>query len=187
MLTTTPEPFITVPDLKTHLKKTGEADDTELATFAGAACEMIRGLIGEVSSVTAKDHRSLAGRRDKLVTEHRPVISITSIADADGTALDSSAYTLANSEGVITGRFAGDLTITYTCGRQPVPDNITLAALELAAHLWRGSQNAGAAGAPQFNSDSDGVQLINSPFALPIRVRELLGLGKRGTDEPKVG
>ena len=187
MFTSTPNPFIEVDDLKAHLKKSGSGDDEELETFVGAACEMIRDLVGEVAEVTAVDHRSLTSRRDKLVTAHRPVISITSIEDASGTALDSSTYTLANPEGVITGAFAGDLTITYVCGRNPVPDNVTLAALELGAHLWRASQNGGAAGAPQFNDASDGVQLIGSAFALPIRVRELLGLGRRGTDEPLIG
>lgn len=184
MLTATPDPFITVQQLKTHLKKEGTANDDELQTFVGAACQMIRDLVGEVAEVEATDVRTLRGVR-RIVTEHRPVVSLDSATDADGNDI-TDAFTLANSEGVIDGAFNGQVTIRYTCGRQPVPDNITLAALELGAHLWRASQNGGAAGAPSFNDASDGVQLIGSAFALPIRVRELLGLGRRGTDEPLI-
>lgn len=180
-----PAPFIDVAQLKTHMKKTGTADDTELETFVGAACQMIRELVGEESPVTATDVRRLRGHR-RIVTEHRPVISLDSAVDADGTdVLDQ--FTLVNHEGVIEGDFCGEVTFGYTCGRNPIPDNHTLAALELGAHLWRASQNGGAVGAPQFNDASDGVQLIGSAFALPIRVRELLGLGRRGTDEVLAG
>lgn len=184
MLTTQPDPFIDVEQVKTHLKKTGTANDDELEMYVGAACEMIRDLVGEVSPVAAEDIRRLRGHH-RIVTEHRPVISLDKVTDDAGTDV-TDAYTLVNLEGVIEGTFGGKLTIAYTCGRQPIPDNITLAALELAAHLWRASQNGGASGAPQFSDASDGVQLIGSAFALPIRVRELLGLGRRGTDSPVV-
>lgn len=192
MLTSEPAVWLTAADLRGFLKKAGTGDDALLTTIAGAACEMIRGLVGEVAQVTAVERRTVTcGGRRMLVTEHRPVKSITSITDLDtGVAIDPADYDLVDVEGVIevvipTG--GGRYELAYTCERNPIPDNITQAGRELGAHLWRSSQNGGAAGAPQFTGDSDGVQLIGSPFALPIRVRELLGLGRRGTDMPLVG
>lgn len=185
MLTGTPEPFITVDDLKAYMKKAaGTADDAELTDFAATACEMIRRRVGEVSPVTGVSDCCGA----LVVLEHRPVVSITSVetlpggtavAEADEEA-GTSGWVLQSKDAAIlrfVGVRPGRVRVTYQAGRDPVPANITQAAKELAAHLWRGPKLNAGGGRPSLSGDS--ATVVGSTFALPIRVRELLGLGSR--------
>ncbi|WP_433233715.1 hypothetical protein [Actinomadura nitritigenes] len=187
MLTTEPADFIDVADLKAYMKKAaGTADDDELADFVATACEMIRERIGEVSPVTAVVEACPRG--GIIVLEHRPVISITTVAELPGGDVVPPADEVAGTAGwVLDGKDAGLLRytgcwprrvrVTYEAGRDPIPANIVQAAKELAAHLWRGPKLNAGGGRPTLNGDS--ATMIGSTFALPIRVRELLGLGAR--------
>ncbi|MBX6382026.1 MAG: phage gp6-like head-tail connector protein [Microbispora sp.] len=195
MLTGTPAPFITVAEVKAHMDKTGTADDDELEGFVAAACEAIRDRIGEVSPVGAVVEA--CARSDRLVLEHRPVVSITKVerlpgletvpqgdrgTGVDGWLMqDPGAGILSH-----TSRFPGEVRVTYQAGRDPVPGNIRLAALEMAAHLWRSSQLNSGGGRPPLADDEQPI-MPGSAYALPIRVRELLGLGSNPTDEVLVG
>jgi hypothetical protein len=150
------------------------------------ACQMIRSRIGEVAPVTAVVDVSTR-RRDVLVLEHRPVISITSVqvlpglaavaAGDEGTGVDG--WVLSAKDAAIlrhTSRFPARVRVTYQAGRDPVPANVGLAAKELTAHLWRGPKLNAGGGRPSLSGDS--ATMVGSTFALPIRVRELLGLGR---------
>jgi hypothetical protein len=80
----------------------------------------------------------------------------------------------------------GDIKVTYHPGRPVTQGNVRLAGLELVAHLWQMSQN-GKAGQTSSRFGSTEEPLVFRGFALPQRVRELLGLGNRATDEQLVG
>jgi hypothetical protein len=194
VITTQPADFVTVDEVKTHTNKSGTADDAELGGFVSAACRMIRERIGEVSAVTAVED---ARARRQIVLEARPVISVTSVQTLPGLtavpAADPSTgvagWSLDGGAGVLThtSRWPSQsVRVTYQAGRSPLPGNVRLAALELAAHLWRSSQlNSG--GVRPLMTDSEAPVMPGSAYALPIRVRELLGLGSNPTDEILVG
>jgi hypothetical protein len=195
VLTTDPAPFITVEQVKVHMDKTTSDDDAELEGFVSAACEAIRERIGEVSAVTAVVEPY--SRSGTIVLEHRPVISITTVQilpgldevpEGDrGTGTDGWLMQEPGA-GILThtSRFPGEVRVTYQAGRDPVPGNIHLAALELAAHLWRSSQLNSGGGRPPI-ADNEQPIMPGSTWALPIRVRELLGLGKLPTSDVPVG
>lgn len=195
MITTQPDDFITVAEVKTHMDKTdGTVDDAEMAGFVSAACQMIRERVGEVSEVTAVVEHHPHG--DVLVLDHRPVIEITTVQQLPGLAAvpeadegaGTSGWVLVSLEGVMrhTSCWPGRVRVTYQAGRDPLPGNIRLAALELAAHLWRSSQLNSGGGRPAFG-DSETPIMPGSAYALPIRVRELLGLGQNPTSDVLVG
>ena len=195
MLTGIPADFITVAELKTHLNKTAATDDAELAGFVAAGCQMIRDRIGQVSPVDAVDLTDGRRHRSIVLTEH-PVVSVTAVevaggevvppadpdAGIDGWELDGAAGFLRH-----TGLWpSGTIRVTYIAGRDPLPGNVRLAGLELAGHLWKQSQLNNSTARPSSFGD-DVTVMPGVAYALPIRVRELLGLGKTPTTEVVVG
>lgn len=194
MITTEPADFIDVDEVKVHMDKTSGVDDVELAGFVKAACQMIRERIGEVSAVTAVDQYWPCG--DTIVLDHRPAISVTSVTSSGSGAVPAgdpgagtAGWWLESKDGAIlrhTGRFPWHVQVTYQPGRDPLPGNVRLAGLELAAHLWRSSQQNSGGTRPAFG-DNETPVMVGSAYALPIRVRELLGLGANPTDEVLVG
>lgn len=195
MLTTDPADWITVDEVKTHMDKTGTADDAELAVFVSAACFSIRDRIGEVAAVTAVVEDCSYG--GAIVLEHRPVIEITKVERLPGLDLIPQGDRGTGTDGWLmhkpgaailehTSAFPGDVRITYQAGRDPITGNIHLAGLEMAAHLWRASQLNSGGGRPSV-VDNENPIIPGIAYALPIRVRELLGLGKNPTSEVMVG
>lgn len=195
MLLTVPADFVTVDEVKIHLDKTGSADDAELAGFVSAACASIRERIGEVAPVTAVVEA--CSRTDRVVLEHRPVISITKVERLPGLDLVPEGDRGAGADGWLmpdpaaailehTSRFPGDVRVTYTAGLDPVPGNVRLAGLEMAAHLWRASQLNSGGGRPAI-ADNEQPLVPGVAYALPIRVRELLCLGDNPTAEVLIG
>lgn len=194
MITTSPVPdFITADDLKAHLRKSGTDDDAKLTGFVSAACTAIVERIGQVASVDAVDeadnrHRH---RRRSIVLQARPVVSVDTVEVAGGDEIPPAdpdnhvdGWVLDRGAGVVrhTRVFPrGVIRVAYEAGRDPVPGNIRLAALELGGHLWKQSQlaNNSTARPPSFGDDT--LVLPGLAYALPLRVRELLGLGKLPT------
>lgn len=186
--------FISLADARHHLKKSSSTDDEQLRPVVDTACSLIRERMGEVAPVTVVADRR--PHRGVVVLPTRPVIAITSVMRLPGLAVvpaaDAAAgvagWTLESAEGVlsVTG-VSGSLRITYRAGRSPLPPTFRLAALELVAHLWRGSQHNQAGGRPALG-DTDLLAASVRPFAMPYRVMELLGLRKdQERDEPLVG
>jgi len=186
--------FVSMLDAKRHMKKKliTVDDDDELAGFVDAACQMIVDRIGPVSPTSVVDAVHRRHGRVVALSQH-PVIDVTAVqipgGDAvpaadldnavDGWELDAGAGLLTH-----TGCWPyGRLRVTYRAGRTPVPGHVRLAALELVAHLWRSIkiQTAGGRAAPPGGDD---VMLVGSSYALPNRVRELLGLT---ADQPTSG
>lgn len=195
-------PWIDLDDAKAHLNKTSSADDGELGGFIEAACAMIEDIKGHVdplpvvetlaSTPILRSHSRyghiLAWDHVVLLTE-TPVASVTSVAflAGDGTSSTIAEQDLASGVSygwrlngtVVTVPFTtpryGAFEITYTAGVDPVPANYRMAALELVAHLWRTTQLNASAGRPQ-GGDPDPEFIRGQTFAMPFRVRELLGI-----------
>ena len=182
--------FISLAEAKNHLKLSSTGDDEKLRSFVSAACQMITDRRGQVSPLTVV--HEAAGRT--VVLPKRPVIAVTSVEELPGLAAvpaaDSAAqvdgWVLSSAEGVLTlsGSYRA-VRVTYRAGRNPVPANFRLAALELTAHLWRTSQLNTGGGRPPVGVDEMVVPGVT--YALPYNVRQLLGLDKRPQDEVLVG
>lgn len=189
--------FISLAETKTHLRKTDSKDDAELTGYITAACAKIVELIGQVSPITDTEEWTLHRPVRRLIPRTQPVLSVTSVeyagtptvtipqADADtgtpGWVLDPG--------GVIrhTTYFGrGTVRVTLRAGRSPVPGNIRLAALELTGHLWRSTKLNGSGGRPPIQA-SDDLVIAGQAYALPNRVKELLGLGRLPTGDVLVG
>jgi hypothetical protein len=190
--------FISLAEIKRHLKKdlAKTDDDAELLEFIGAACQMIEDRIGPVAPrpATQAVWRHHNTSRQLLLDLH-PVVDVTTVtvegvtvpeadpvAGTDGWVLDPGPGVLAHTRRWPSGR----VEVTYRAGRTPLPTNVRLAALELAGHLWRSTKLNAAGGRPPV-SGSDELALRGVGFALPYRVRELLGLGKLPTSDVQVG
>lgn len=195
MILTTPEPFITTAELKNKLNKSAATPDDEFTLYVETSCEMIRDRMGEVASVDARETFS-PRRRDAVILTHGPVIEITQVID-DYTGLDIPPYvadplvdgwTLESVEGIVRHSYwwpTTGVTFLYRAGREPVPANFKMAALDLAAHLWKGSQQNSQGGRPPVGQD--GVIVPGSSWALPYSVRQTLGLDKRPRRDIWVG
>lgn len=185
--------FVSLADARQHPRLSGE-DDEQLRGFVDTACQMITDRMGAVAPVTVVADKS--ARQGVLVLPRRPVVAITSVQRLPGLAAVPAAdlatgtvgWTLDSPEGVLSvSGWTGMVRVTYRAGRSPLPQNFRLAALELIAHLWRGSQNNQAGGRPALG-DSDATFASIKPFAMPFRVMELLGLKKdQERDEVFVG
>ncbi len=187
--------FISLADAKGHLRKSRieTVDDEVLRGFVATACQVIEDRMGHVSPVTVVTDRR--AHRGQVVLPERPVIAITSVQRLPGLAAvsqadagaDTDGWTLESPEGVLSVGWCDRVRVTYRAGRSPVPPNFRLAALELVAHLWRGSQHNQAGGRPALG-ETDATAWAATSFALPYRVMELLGLKKtQERDEPLVG
>ncbi|WP_067967522.1 head-tail connector protein [Nocardiopsis trehalosi] len=175
MITTEAAPFITVADAKKHLNKVNAASDEEIEGFVAAACAMVVDRIGQVSRVTAAE--TVTVRAGRALLTHRPVLEVT-----------TPGWTVVNREGIAANPSAsGEVELVYAAGREPVPANVRLAALELVAHLWRNSQNGSSGGGRPVVGGADSTVVPGTAYSMPYRVRELLGLGKAMRDEPLVG
>lgn len=192
MILTQPTDFITLDEAKAHLNKA--ADDQELQRFISGAQDKIIDLVGQVSPVTAEEDLNPSSITGSIVLKHRPVVSVTSVEKLPGGETVPEAdrmngtdgWYLDGAEGILrhTRSFPGLVRVTYEAGRDPVPDNIRMAALDLVAHNWRRSQhNRDRPGI----GDQDGVLVPGIAYTLPYSVRQWLGLGEHNTDMPLVG
>lgn len=179
-----PDAFISLADVNKFLKR--PLDDPDVREWIGPACSMIRDRMGHVSPQRfVEDHFK---RCEPVILRERPIIEIESVQRLPGLEVVPQADPAAGAAGWIrepdspilshySSSWLGPVRVTYRAGRTPVPANFTLAGRELAGHLWRNSQLNAGGGRPPL-SDGDTPVMTGAAFALPIRVRELLGIGK---------
>lgn len=190
--------FIGLREVKVHLKKdlTKTADDAELGEFITAACAKIAELIGPVAPESVAQDAYVHPRTRTVVLDYHPVIEVTTVAIAGGADIPA-ADPGAGVDGWVLDAGAGLLRhtrcwpcgivqVAYRAGRTPLPGNVRLAGLELTAHLWRTIKLNGTGGRPPV-SGGDDIVIAGQAYALPNRVRELLGLGKNQTSDVLVG
>jgi len=181
--------WISLDDVRAHLKRDNTVADEKLRGFRDAACRMIEDRMGPVAPVT----RASDGRGCMVILE-RPVVSVTSVVQLPGGAAVPAADAVAGTDGwaldagaglLALSRSYGRVRVTYRAGRSPLPGNFRLAALELTAHLWRTSQHNTSGGRPSLGVDETVVPGVS--YALPYNVRQLLGLDKRPQESIPVG
>lgn len=188
--------IISLAEAKAHLNKdaTITTDDDELRAFIDATQVVIEGEVGPVVPVSKLEYYS--GRGRWVVLRRRPVVAVTLVREQVG----SDYFTIIPEVGVGTdldyrldrgmllrrinqypALWRGDVEVTYSAGRNPVPANIALAAKEELAHLWRNSQLA--RGSARASAGAEDV-LSSLAFSLPHRVADLLARSKRA---PRMG
>lgn len=173
-------------DAKIHLNKNNTADDVEIQDFMDAAQAVITREVGPVVPTSFTEFLRAPSRGGRLVLNHRPVISITSITE-NSVVLSPTDYRVDTNSGIVErafgtapGRWYGlgsqaDIAVTYLAGRTgPVPANIRLGYLELTAHLWRNSQQ-GRNRRVRGTGPEDDMAAVGLGFSMPNRVRELIG------------
>jgi hypothetical protein len=150
-------------DLKAHLNITDSDNDDELLGMLDAATDVTESIVGPLAGGTVTEtHYGLSS--DVLVLRQVPVAALVSVSGrlwpdgALGTLRLVSGY-----------RFAGDVTVTYTTGRE-APAAVRLAVLIIAAHLWETQRGS----APVGPLSTDDGTVSGLGFAIPNRARELL-------------
>ncbi|MEV6791250.1 phage head-tail connector protein [Streptomyces sp. NPDC051320] len=157
------------------------SDDDELQLYLEAATiavEKARGQVIDVRPVI--DDLDLTGAAT-FVLRSSPAIELTSVEAVDGSQTwDITALHLYGQSGrvsVLSGPpVTGLVSVSYTAGMQPIPDNYVLAALIIVQHLWetqRGSMGVQLGGEAEAYTPGRG-------FAIPRRAIELLGLSLPG-------
>lgn len=169
--------------------------NTELQRFIDAADPVIEDIVGPVTSASVTEWHN--GGRPYIVLRQNPVLSVGTVTEytgatanvltvaTDPSAFGSWTYTF-DPDGILyrvtsagSGFFAAGATniqVQYTVGRNPVPPNIKLAALELIRHLYQSTQQGGR---PQFGGASEDMPWAPAGFAVPTRVIELLAPYRR--------
>lgn len=159
--------------LKKHVNYDEEdrVDDVELRSHLVAATEVVEHLIeGPVSPQLFTEHHDIRG--DRIAPRKRPLVSVTSLATYDGTAVPAEAYMVLTDVGAVRLRrsLVGWHTLVYRAGWQVLPERYKLGGLMIAQHLWNAQNGGGGRVLP-------GDELVQVPglgFAIPHRAMELL-------------
>lgn len=189
---TTPTAIVSLADVKYHLNKTDNDDDTELQFFIDAATPVIENIAGPVLPQTKTEYFN--GGVSQISVNWLPIVSVTSVTETYGQtnytlteiSLGSSnsnfAFTVDYSTGRIVRRSfnaealfpvgTNNVKVAYVAGRATIPANVRLATLMLIQHLWSTSQLNRGGGRPSLGGDDSFMS--GAGFAVPNRVRELL-------------
>lgn len=159
-------------DLKTRANITSSTHDVELQDMLDAAVGAVEGLIGPIDSVTVTETHYDVSRGLPLLLKRRPVLSVTSIADSYSNAYAADDYDLQADAGIVrllatTGTYAywsGDVTVTYTAGRESLDPEIREAILLTAVDLWTTQRG----NAPSALPVSEETGLPVNPNSLPV-------------------
>lgn len=187
-----PTAIVSLADVKFHLNKTDNTDDTELQYFIDAATPIVENIAGPVLPTQRVEVYS--GGVSEIVLNWLPIISVDSVVETYanvnytltqinlGNGSGAFNYTVDTTTGKIVrrvynmlGRFpdgVNNVKVTYTTGRATIPANIRLATLMLIQHLWSTSQLNRNGGRPSLGGDDSFT--VGAGFAVPNRVRELL-------------
>lgn len=201
--------LVTLVDVKQHLRipVTNSTEDYALQGFIDAAEDVIKTECGDI--LPRHYDENYDGGRPVIYLRHRPVLSVENVEEGWGwynyeldfqevntqPAGSMFAYSIDSTDaGTISRRSAGNVMIpfvkgeknirvTYTAGRQRVPGSVRLAALELIAHWFQGSQlrssAVNAAGQAYDAIEGErysrgGSDITGMNYGVPYRILELL-------------
>lgn len=177
--------LISLPDAKAHLNMSAgnTRDDEELRGMLEAVTSVVERHRNEVIARRTVVETDVMGTSCRLVLQHHPVISLTSIVDQNGAAQDISNWVLDRQNGVLTRySYAGagqNYTVTYVAGYTQIPAHYLLAGKIILAHLWQTQRVQSVGQAPTLGGQSRRDEQIVTPsglgFAIPHRAIELLG------------
>lgn len=175
--------IVGLTEVKKHANITTNVDDEELMDFIGTAQNIIEHLVGPVVGQQFVEQHTARGNR--IVLLRRPVRSITSVVERNGSSvmatLTPSEYVVDTDTGMlertsasgVAWRYLGDnVVVTYVAGRSPVPDAIRTAAKDLATHLYRRSQVLRGARRPGAPADEQTQTIMG--YSVPRAVVETL-------------
>lgn len=167
---------LALDEAKSHLRITGTDDDGKLQDFIDAAVAAIGERVGPLEPVAKTVRASPVGRGLRVPT---PAISLTSVVDADGTALTIGDLYLHPSTGLLsyndgTAATSRYYTVTYMAGRDPVPPDLVQAVKELVHHFWVNSQRGPTRRPGSSASESAANTVPGAAYLLPFRVSELI-------------
>jgi len=151
------------------------ADDDELRGFIGAATGAVERALGRVVVRRTIVERHELGRTREVLLRQVPVLSLTSVASADGsTTWNTANLSVDSATGLVKVRsgelLSGDVDFTYQAGEVVIPEDYRLAALIIVQHLWETQR--GTMGV-QLGGDNE-PYMAGRGFAIPRRALELL-------------
>jgi hypothetical protein len=184
---TAPETWTEVAAAKAHLNLTDTTDDVELLQFVLRAERAIVNRVGHVKLLDDPITEYRRGGTDLIRVNAVPIGVVTAVtvngatvAEADRDTGAAGWYVDDEDEGGIragvirhTSTFpTGWVKVQVRPGRNPIPEDLEIATLELLRHLWKTQRgNSGRPGVRGESPDGDGTP---SGFMLPARVRELI-------------
>lgn len=167
---------VTVAEAKADLNMTSAVSDAEVQSFLNRAEAALARKVGPLAA-TATTSR-VRGGDWQLVLPVTPVISLTSVTPAGGTALTVGDLYV-SPEGLVeyaltsTWFPSATYTVVYSAGRTTLPDDLKNAALRLTAHMWETQRGGGARpGRPAMEGLAN--TLPGSAYMFPHRVNELI-------------
>jgi uncharacterized phiE125 gp8 family phage protein len=141
-------------ELKTHLRLNDDSEDTLLSRYLSTACEMFvsesRGYVP--LQTTFRQHFTSWSELKNVGLSRSPVISVDAVTYYDE---DDEQQTLADWEADLSGlpplvylpagitypllseSIPRPITIEYIAGADPLPDDVTVALFQCAAHFYK--------------------------------------------------
>ena len=193
--------LLSLAEGKKYLNKdlTVTVDDDEVLDLIDTATTLIEEIVGaivprNVTEVYPGGYRTIylkqRARSITSVVEAQGVGQVvTLVADVPGVSAANDGYlfvadtnAIRRTAGGSLQTFTGIVTVVYVAGRAIVPPNFRTGAGELLSHVWRTSQFSRGISRPRTNDTQDPTIVMG--YAIPNRVRELLGTSKRG---PRLG
>lgn len=161
--------------VKAHLSITTSEHDAKLTAMIAAAEAAIAERVGPLAPESRTVRVAPYGR---TLFVPSPAVSLTSVADADGTTTDTADLHLVTRSGMVTrndgATFAARwYTITYQWGRATCPDDLKLAVMEMVRHLWT-TQRGPTRRPGSTDSDATANTIPGAAYLLPFRVSELI-------------
>lgn len=143
---------VTLAEFKEHLNQSGTSTtltDSELERYILAALEWVEACKGPVVPRAVTDYDATYRGRT-LVLSQAPAISVASVTDAYGNAVDITTHTLNPAAGIVylaEGSTFGTapLTVVYTVGLSDVPAHLKLGILFMAEHFAQSQRPPGRA------------------------------------------
>lgn len=173
-----PDSIVSLAEARDQLNMgpTETAADDELRGFIGAATRAVERELGRtVVRRTYTDRFTISGAVEQLLLRHVPVLSLTSVASADGaTTWSTGSLRLDTDTGYVTvvsgPSFTGTVDFVYQAGLAVIPADYRLAGKIILQHLWETQR-----GTMRVQLGGDGESYMPSRgYAIPRRAQELL-------------
>ena len=161
----------TLTDLKAELNITSTSDDTELDDTLDRAVAILEKRVGPLTSTIVTDE--IHTGPGPIVLNKTPVQSVTA---ATSSAVAVSDLDLDAASGLLYGSFGRaprGVKVTYVAGYDDVPEDLALAVLEMARHLWK-TQRGGGSLRPAFPGEAESDAPPTAGYLLPYRVESLI-------------
>lgn len=156
---------ITLDELKDHLNITSSRDDAELMLHLGAAVGAVEGIVGPLTARTVVE--TARGNGSTVLLSQYPVVSVTSLTETELPI----TYSTNLAAGLLSEVYTyGTVEATYVVGRTTIPDDLRLAVLIIAGHLWKLQQGA----TPSALQGDEFDVTPGMGYAIPSRAQDLL-------------